>query len=242
MDPTGAAGVTRDLRVYVDLGAIGITVIAAVTAQNDRRVLGVGAIAPALITRQLQTVWEQAKPDAVCIGLLPDTAGVTAVRNFLSRLRRRPPIVIDPVIAASSGARLAGSRAQNALVRLWPLATIVTPNLSEAAMFSKMKVTTQNHVESAARALARCAGSVLVTGGDLKGTTCVDTLAQGNRVRRFATSRIAAKMRGAGGILAAALAVWLARGVPLERAVAQARLFVRREFRNARARASSRRH
>jgi hydroxymethylpyrimidine kinase/phosphomethylpyrimidine kinase len=233
VDPTGAAGVTRDLRVYADLGAVGVTVVAAVTAQNDRRVAGVGPVAPALIIRQLEAVWEQTKPDALCIGLLPHAAGVKAVRNFLSRLPRRPPIVIDPVIAASNGTRFVGSRARSELLRLLPLATVVTPNSSEAAELSNMKVTTQGHAQSAARALARCGAAVLVTGGHLIGSTCVDTLARGNRVRYFATARVTRTMRGAGGILAAAIAVYLARGATLERAVERARLFVRREFRDA---------
>jgi hydroxymethylpyrimidine/phosphomethylpyrimidine kinase len=222
-----------DLRVFADLRAVGMAVVAAVTAQNNRRVIAAGAIAPALITQQLEAVWEQVKPDAVCIGLLPDAPGIKAIGTFLKRLARRPPIVIDPVIAASSGSRFVGPRARRELVRLWPLATVVTPNLDEAAVLSKMKVTNQEQAESAARTLALYGSAVLVTGGHLKGATCADILVQGNSVRRFAAPRVAGAMRGAGGILAAGLAVFLARGASLERAVEHARLFVRRSFRNA---------
>lgn len=235
VDPTGAAGITMDLRVYADLRAVGMAVVAAVTAQNYRRVAGVGAIAPALITAQLEAVWEQVRPDAVCIGLLPDAAGITATRKFLECLAHRPPIVIDPVIAASSGARFVGTRAMTELVRLWPLATVVTPNVHEAAALTKMKVMKLEHAESAAHALARYGSAVLLTGGHLKGAACVDVLSQCGRVRRFAAPRLAGTMRGAGGILAAALAVYLARGASLEHAVQRARLFVRRAFRRARA-------
>lgn len=223
-----------DLRVYGDLHAVGMAVIAAVTAQNNRRVIGARAIAPKLITQQLEAVWEQVKPDAVCIGLLPDAAGIKAIRTFLKRLARRPPIVIDPVIAASSGLRFVRARARSELVRLWPLAAVVTPNLHEAAVLSKVRVTNAERAESAARTLAHYGSAVLVTGGHRSGPTCVDILVQGDRLRRFAAPRVAGAMRGAGGILAAALAVYLARGEPLERAVDHARLFVRRAFRNAR--------
>ncbi len=223
-----------DLRVYADLRAVGLAVIAAVTAQNNRRVVAVGAIAPALISKQLEAVWEQVWPDAVCVGLLPDAAGIKAVGTFLKRLARRPPIVIDPVLAASSGSRFVGAQAQKELLRLLPLVHVVTPNLDEAAVLSQMKVTNQEHAESAARALARHGSAVLITGGHLKGATCVDTLVHGVHVRRFAAPRIAGAIRGPGGILAAALAVYLARGASLERAVHLARLFVRRAFRSTR--------
>jgi len=235
VDPTGAAGITMDLRVYAELRAVGMAVVAAVTAQNNRRAFAVGAISPALITQQLEAVWEQVTPDAVCIGLLPDSAGIMATRKFLERLARRPPVVIDPVIAASSGWRFVGTRALTEFVRLWPLATVVTPNLHEAAVLTKMKLTKQEHAESAARVLARYGSAVLLTGGHVKGVACVDVLVQGGRVRRFAAPRLAGGMRGAGGILAAALAVYLARGVPLERAAQCARRFVRSAFRRARA-------
>jgi len=229
-----------DLRVYAELRALGMAVVAAVTAQNNRRVIAAGPIAPALIIKQLDAVWEQAKPDALCIGLLPDAAGIKAVRTFIKRLPRRPPIVIDPVIAASSGSRLVGARAVAQLIRLLPLANVVTPNLYEAAVLSNMKVTNTESAESAARALASDGGAVLLT-GHLKGVLCVDILVQGDRVRRFAAPRVAGAMRGAGGILAAALAVYLARGTSLERAVEHARLFVRRAFRSARTVGSGRR-
>ena len=234
VDPTGAAGITMDLRVFADLGAVGLAVVAAVTAQNNLRVAAVGSIAPALITRQLEAIWEQVRPDALCIGLIPDAAGIRATRKFLERLERRPPIVIDPVIAASSGARFVRTRALTELVGLWPFATVVTPNLHEAATLTKMKVTKLEHAESAACALAKYGSAVLLTGGHLKGIACVDVLVQGGRVRRFAAPRLAGTMRGAGGILAAALAVYLARGASLEHAAQRARFFVRRAFRRAR--------
>ncbi|HEV2878511.1 MAG TPA: hydroxymethylpyrimidine/phosphomethylpyrimidine kinase [Candidatus Eremiobacteraceae bacterium] len=234
LDPTGAAGIMMDLRVYADLGAIGVAVVAAVTAQNSKRVVAVGAIPPTLITQQLEAVWEQVKPDAICIGLLPEASGIKAVRRFLQRVSRRRPIVIDPVMQATSGKRFVGPSELRELVQLLPLATVVTPNLREVSEFVKKKIMTADQAELAARKLTRHGCAVLVTGGHLTGDVCVDALAQHNRVRRFRAPRLAGSMRGAGGILAAALAANLARGESLERAVEDARKFVRRALRNAR--------
>ncbi len=234
VDPTGAAGIIMDMRVYAHLGAIGLAVVAAVTAQNSRRVTAIEAVSPSLVTRQLEALFEQVTPDAVCIGLVPSAQAMDAVRRFLDRRAGRLPIVIDPVIAASSGRRFLAGPELRALARLLPLATIVTPNLSEASALSGRQVTTLAQARDAARALAQTGCAVLVTGGHLPGATCVDVLAQQDRVRCYGAQRIRGSMRGAGGIVAAAIAVELARGAALEHAVARARRFVRRAQRSAR--------
>ncbi|MDQ6768021.1 MAG: hydroxymethylpyrimidine/phosphomethylpyrimidine kinase [Candidatus Eremiobacteraeota bacterium] len=232
IDPLGASGLTMDLRVYAHLGAAGLAVVAAVTAQNSRRVTAVGPLSPTLIAKQLQSIWEQVKPDAVCIGLLPGVPTIKAVSAFLRRLSARPPIVLDPVMAASSGSRFLALREIRQLKTLLPLATVVTPNVFEAAAFTGSRVTTLLQAQAAARELNRYGCAALVTGGHLPGTACVDVLAVRGRARRFVSSRLHGEMRGAGGILSAALAVNLARGMKLERAIGQARQFVRRAHRN----------
>lgn len=234
-DPSGAAGLGADLRVYQRLRVAGVAAVAAVTAQNSRRVAAVSALPARLVRQEIELIWEQVQPDAVCIGLLPDAAVIRVVRRFLSGLRRRPPIVVDPVIAASSGRRFLRPRDVQELATLFPLATIVTPNLLEAAALTSMRVNTLSQAQAAAVALEQRGCAVLVTGGHLMGRECVDLLAQHGSVRRFAARRLAGSLRGAGGILAAALAVGLARGLSLERAIVFAREFVRRAHRGARA-------
>lgn len=233
IDPTAAAGLAMDLRVYALLQVAGFVAVGALTAQNSRRVRQVVALPPSLLVEQLEAIWEQVRPDAICIGLLPDAAGIRALRKFLTALRLRPPIVIDPVIGSSSGHTFLRSHALLELKKLFSLATIITPNAVEAARFASVRVATAVDAETAARKLSACGCAVLVTGGHLRGSSCVDVLAHCGRVRRYAASRLAGSMRGAGGILAAALAVSLARGETLESAVAAARRFLRSAHRSA---------
>ena len=234
VDPTGAAGILMDMRVYAHLGAVGVAVVASVTAQNYRRVSAIEPLTPSAIEKQLNAVFEQVRPHAICIGLLPSAAAIDAVARFLRRNARQIPVVLDPVIAASSGRRFLDRSAVRALVRLAPLVTIMTPNLREAAALAGRRVTTLEHASQVAGVLARLGCAVLVTGGHLSGDACIDVLAQGDRVRHCAAKRIPGRMRGAGGILAAALAVELGRGAALVRAVAHARQVVRRAHRAAR--------
>jgi hydroxymethylpyrimidine/phosphomethylpyrimidine kinase len=213
-------------------------------------VLSVRAIEPAMVTQQLQAVWEQVRPDAICIGLIPGVASIAAIARFLRRLHSLPPVVVDPVVAATSGRRLLGPREIRALHSLLGLATIVTPNLSEAAALTGLPVFTPVQAQRAALALCRTCPAVLVTGGHGVGTTCVDVLATRSSpkarprkpallparigVQRFSSRRLHGTMRGTGGMLAAALAVELARGRPLDMAVRRARRFVRDAWPRAR--------
>ncbi len=223
-----------DMRVYAHLGAVGVAVVASVTAQNYRRVTAIEPLTPRVITKQLNAVFEQVTPHAICIGLVPNAAAIDAVARFLRRHAAQIPIVLDPVTAASSGRRFLDRSAVRALARLAKLVTIMTPNLDEAAALAGTSVTTVEHACHAAIALADRGCAVLVTGGHLPGDACIDVLAQRDRVRRFAGKRIPGQMRGAGGILAAALAVELGRGATLARAVARARRVVREAHRAAR--------
>ncbi len=235
VDPTGAAGLTMDLQIYSLRAAVGVAVVTAVTAQNADRVLSVGAIQPRLIKDQLRAIWEQVTPDAICIGLLPTVAAINAVTQFLRRCRPRPPIVVDPVIAATSGRRFLGAREVRALRQLISMATVVTPNVAEASALAAMPVATLPDAERAARKLARIGCAVLVTGGDAPDRTCTDILAlSGTRSSRLTSSRLDVSMRGAGGILAAAMAAELGRGARIDVAVARARGFVRRALGQAR--------
>ena len=233
-DPTGAAGISTDLRVYARLRAVGVAVVAGVTAQNSHRVAAAAALPPALIRKQFEALWEQVTPDAVCIGLLPGAVAAKAVAAFLKGLSHRPATVIDPVISATSGRRFLEASDVRELARLLPLATLVTPNLAEAAALTGMRVATRAQAEAAAHRLSRYGCAVLVTGGHMPGSRCIDVLARGDRITQFSASRLRGSLRGAGGILAAAIAAHLAHGESVEHAVALARRFVRRAHRIAR--------
>ena len=243
VDPTNAAGITLDFAVAASMGARAASIVTGVTAQNAMRVATVHPIPPAVIAEQLELIWEQVRPHAICIGLIPSGPGISTVARFLRRLRPRPPIVVDPVIAASSGGALLGPHAMRALPQLLGLASVITPNVAEATLLSACQIASLQDAARAAQALTRWGCAVLVTGGHLDRRDCVDTLVTpargraGSRwclVQRFASSRLSGALRGAGGILATAIAVELGRGSTLEHAVARGRRIVRDAWRSAR--------
>ena len=208
-------------------------IVAAVTAQNSRGVRSVHPLPARAIRAQLQSVWQQVQPDAVCVGLVPDAAGVRALQTFFASLTHRPPMVVDPVLRASSGDALSQRSALAALKRLLPLATIVNPNVEEAARLSGSRIHNVAQADSAALALSRCGCAVLLT-GHLSGANSTDILARAGRLQHFAQPRARTTMRGMGGILAAALSVFLARGVGLESAILRAQRFVHSALASAR--------
>ena len=244
IDPTSAAGVTADLSIYAAMDARGVGVISGLTAQNSTRVSVVHALPPALIKEQLRLVWQQVRPDAVCIGLVPSAQAIaikTAVGPTSIGSVFGPPIVVDPVILASSGFTLLPASAIRALPKLFRLARIITPNVHEAATLSGRKIASADDAVRAARDLTRWRCAVLVKGGHLAGAKTCDILAIPERstaripsMRRLCSPRLRGSMRGAGGILAAAIAVELGRGAPLEHAIRRARDVVRVAWRTAR--------
>jgi hydroxymethylpyrimidine kinase/phosphomethylpyrimidine kinase len=243
VDPTTAAGVTADLGVFAAMRARGVSVITGVTAQNAARVVAVHALPAQLVAQQLRVIWDQVPPDAVCIGLIPSAPAIAAVAKFLRGVRPRPPIVVDPVIAASSGPRLLAPAGVRALPGLFRIARVITPNAAEAEILTSRTVASVQDAAQAAPALTRWGCAALVTGGHLPGATSVDVLAlpmrsrspdRGRALQRFASPRLGGVVRGSGGILAAAIATELAHGATLEHAIARARDVVRDAWRAAR--------
>lgn len=233
IDPTSAAGLTVDLAVYRALGVAGTCVVAGVTAQNASRVTRVEPLSARSVRDQLESIWEQARPQAVCIGLVPDVRAMRAIRTFFARRRDRPPIVVDPVIRASSGYTFYGPHEIAELRRLLSIATLVTPNVREASALSARAVKDASGAIEAATKIAAAGCAVLLT-GYASGPRCYDILVGRNRMRRYGATLLHRTLRGSGGILAAAIAANLARGMGIEAAIATARAFVRRAFQNAR--------
>ena len=229
-DPTAAAGIGRDLVVYERLGARGVFAVAAVTAQNRRRVLQVRPVSAGALAAQLEAIWQERKPDAIRIGLLPNRMLMRAVERFLRSLRSRPPVVLDPVMRASSGRRFVRPADVGALKRLLPLVTLVTPNAAEAEALTGVHVRNAADAQRAAISLRTYGCAALIKGSHLTGARVVDVLADRHGVRSFAAPRIRTTVRGTGCTLAAAIAVALAHGIDLRSAIARGRAFVRREL------------
>ena len=221
-DSGGGAGIQADLKTFARFGVYGTSVITAVTAQNTRGVRGWERVTPALVGAQIDAVAEDLRPAAIKSGMLGDAEVVHSVAAGI-RSHRLSPYVLDPVMAATSGDALLTPDAISAIVEeLFPLATLVTPNLDEVGLLLGDRPADVAAMERAARALvtARGARSALVKGGHLSGDELVDVLYDGKVVRRFAHQRIATtSTHGTGCTLSAAIAAAMALGVPLHGAV-----------------------
>jgi hydroxymethylpyrimidine/phosphomethylpyrimidine kinase len=229
VDPSGGAGVLADVKTFSALGAYGCGVIAALTAQNTRAVTGIHEVPPAFLQRQLDTLFDDVRIDAVKIGMLASGALIRVVAEALAR--HRPAfVVLDPVMVAKSGDRLLRAEAVEALRReLVPLATVVTPNLPEAGdLLGRAVGERPDELRAAARDLrALGARHVLVKGGHGTGDTLVDLFFDGERFVELATERIRTKnTHGTGCTLSSAIAALLPQRPTVEAAVREARGYV----------------
>ncbi|NVO15645.1 MAG: bifunctional hydroxymethylpyrimidine kinase/phosphomethylpyrimidine kinase [Rhodoplanes sp.] len=228
-DSSGGAGIQADLKTFSALGVYGASVIAALTAQNTTGVTAIHDVPPAFIAAQIDAVFSDLAVDATKIGMLSVPAAITAVAEGLDRHGARN-VVLDPVMVATSGARLLAPAAVDALIRaLLARADLVTPNLPEAAALLGTAVA---HDEAEMRAqgeglLARGARAVLIKGGHGAGPESADLLVTPAGVRRFAAPRIATRnTHGTGCTLSSAVAAGLAKGLDLVAAVGAAKAYL----------------
>jgi hydroxymethylpyrimidine/phosphomethylpyrimidine kinase len=194
-------------------------------------VIGIHEVPPAFVARQIRAVLEDIGADAVKIGMLQNAGVIEAVADALDP---DVPVVLDPVMVAKGGARLLAEEAVAALAdRLVPRATVVTPNIPEAAALSGVAVRTVEDMEAAGRRiLERGAGAVLVKGGHAEGDEVVDVLVESGSATRFRHARVHTRnTHGTGCTISSAVAALLARGAGLAAAVAEARAFVRQAMR-----------
>ncbi|MCG6956242.1 MAG: bifunctional hydroxymethylpyrimidine kinase/phosphomethylpyrimidine kinase [Gemmatimonadetes bacterium] len=233
-DSGGGAGIQADLKTFHAFGVYGTSVVTAVTAQNT---LGVSAVHPVpleVVQAQIDSVVSDLRPAAVKTGMLATAELVLAVAETVSR-HRLDQYVLDPVMVATSGARLLDREAEEALgARLVPLARLVTPNLHEAGILTGREVETLNGMRAAARALVELgAGAALLKGGHLQGDA-VDLLWDGTEERVWRKPRLATRhTHGTGCALSAAVAAGLALGAPLVDAVDRAVRWVARAIETA---------
>jgi hydroxymethylpyrimidine/phosphomethylpyrimidine kinase len=228
-DSGGGAGIQADLKTFSALGVYGASVIAALTAQNTKGVSAVLDVPPAFVMAQMDAVFSDLAIGAVKIGMLGNAGVVEAVAAGLAG-HRHIPVVLDPVMVATSGERLLTPDAVEALrTKLVPLALVVTPNLPEAAALldAPQAATEDEMVRQAERLLAWGAKAVLMKGGHGQGAESADLLVTTTATVRFAAARIATKnTHGTGCTLSAAIAAGLARGEDLAVAVRAAKDYV----------------
>ena len=233
-DSGGGAGIQADLKTFQQFGVFGTSVIVALTAQNTVGVRAVETVPESMIGAQLTALAEDLPPAALKTGMLAE-AGV--VRQVARAIRENgwAPLVVDPVMVSTSGARLLTDEAEDVIREdLLPLAALVTPNIDEAAILTGRVVHDVATMERAAAAMLRFGpGAVLLKGGHLAGEI-TDILATPAGVRRFTHPRIeTTSTHGTGCTLSAAVTAGLALGRPLEDAVASALEFVHRAIASA---------
>ena len=233
-DSSGGAGIQADLKTFAALGVYGTSALTAVTAQNTRGVSGVELISPALIAQQISAVVEEHEISAAKTGMLGDRDTINAVAGTLKNISELK-LVVDPVMVATSGAKLLSDDAVETLQReLLPLAMLVTPNIDEAAVLLETSFArSEEEMELQARALAkRFATAVLLKGGHLQAAsnadpTAADVLVQNDTTRWFRAAFVETdSTHGTGCTLSAAITAECAKGAGLETAISRGKAFV----------------
>ena len=234
-DSGGGAGIQADLKAFAANGVHGTSAITAITAQNTVAVTDMLALSPSLVANQIDAIIDDIGADAVKTGMLPNAAIIETVADRI-RAHALSPVVIDPVMVTSTGSRLLEDDAVEAIRgALMPLATLVTPNMREAAVLTDGPVETIDDMRRAARFLAESTGAraVLVKGGHLQGPA-TDVLFDGSDFTEFTEERIdTTSNHGTGCTLASTIAANLAKGADLPTAVANAKAYVTNAMRAA---------
>ncbi len=232
-DNSGGAGLQADLKTFTTLGVYGTSAVTCVVAEHPDRVLNITSLPPARVADQIRLVLEAFPVAAIKTGMLHSAAIIAAAtRAIAPALQAGVPLVVDPVMVASTGRPLMKRDAIKALRKFMAMATVVTPNRDEAALLWGGKIGDLATLETAARDLAREFGgpAVLAKGGHLRGGPAVDVLAApGGKLRRFSAPRIPhVDPHGTGCTYSAAIAVGLARGLSVPAAVALGKRFITR--------------
>ncbi|HEU4662529.1 MAG TPA: bifunctional hydroxymethylpyrimidine kinase/phosphomethylpyrimidine kinase [Dokdonella sp.] len=228
-DSGGGAGIQADLRTFAAFGVHGASAITALTAQNTRGVSRIHTAPTSFLRAQIDAVLGDFRVGAAKLGMLATPAIAREVASALAQ-RPRLPVVLDPVLVATTGARLGTHALVGTLRRgLLPLATLTTPNIPEAEALLGTRIASRAAMLDAARAL-RDAGAraVLLKGGHLAGREVSDLLLTAHGERWFHQRRRRGEFHGTGCSLSAAIAAGLALGCPLEAAVEAAVRFVQR--------------
>lgn len=230
LDSSGGAGLSRDVRTLTDLRVDALCVATAVTAQTNSDVIEVHHVPAGTIRAQIKAALATRRISAIKIGTLGTAMSVQAVAEGLHAQASRTPIVLDPVLVATSGGVLLDGDGRDALRKhLFPLATLVTPNLPETtALLGVESVTNEDSVIAQAQQLLSWGpAAVFIKGGHGAGDQVIDYLVtRSGTLQRFALPRVQRTLRGTGCALASAIAAGLASGATLENSCHQAKEYV----------------
>ncbi len=227
-DSSGGAGIQADLKTILALRGYGMSAITAITAQNTLGVTGVQGIDPEMVAKQIEAVLEDPGVDAIKTGMLLNREIIEAIAAVLDQ-HPAIPLVLDPVMVATSGARLIDEDAQElVMTRLLHRATLITPNLPEADALTGLRITDLQSLQAAGRTIHDLgAKAVLIKGGHGSGEEVVDWLYDGVEWTAFRTSRIhTTGGHGTGCTLASAIATRLGQGLELKAAIESAKTYL----------------
>ena len=231
-DSSCGAGAQADLKTFSALGCHGLTAITCIVAEVPGEVRSIQAVRPAILRDQLEVMLEAYPVAAIKTGMLLSSTLIRTVASVLGALKKRPPLVVDPVMMASSGDPLLKPGALAAYRKLlFPLATLLTPNLDELGLLTGEGATIrtiEGMIAAGQRLTAETGVSVLLKGGHLRGRTATDILLGPDwETHEFSVPFLkSVETHGTGCTYSAAIAAGLAKGLPLPAAVAEAKVFI----------------
>lgn len=226
-DCSGGAGIQADLKTMTMNGVYGMSAITALTAQNTTGVRSILEITPEFLEDQLDSVFEDIYPDAIKIGMVSSSALIKVIAGKL-KFYRAKNIVVDPVMAATSGSALMKTEAVSALVsELFPVATLVTPNILEAEILSEITINGEQDMLSAAKKIFETYGCAVLLKGGHSINDANDLLYKNDTCQWFRSERILnPNTHGTGCTLSSAIASGLAKGDSLEEAITCAKEYI----------------
>lgn len=231
-DSCGGAGIQADLNTFAAFGVYGASVLTAITARNTLGVQALEAVSDHIVVAQMESVLQDLPVRAVKTGLLPSVAGIAVLGAMLAEHSPQLPLVVDPVVI---GRKLTGDTALEAVQNhLFPLATVITPNLEEASELTGRQINNMGDMESVARELLqRGPQAVLLKGGRFGGDTVNDILVTATGTEPFGHQAFAGRFHGTGCTLSAAITAGLAADKTLHEAVQDAIEYVQTCLQNS---------
>jgi hydroxymethylpyrimidine/phosphomethylpyrimidine kinase len=232
-DSSAGAGIQADLKTFTALGVYGLTAVACIVAEVPRKVSRIEPVTARMVREQIEVLLKNFRVGAIKTGLLCSAEIVCAVARTIQDRKKKAarsiPLVVDPVMIATSGDNLLEPRAVEAYQnKLFPLATVITPNLDEAALLLETTIDNRRQMASAAKTLAKkYHASILLKGGHLRGDNAIDLLFHQGELREFSAPFVrGVETHGTGCTYSAAITAGLASGSSLEQAIARAKKFV----------------
>ncbi len=226
-DSSGGAGIQADIKTMTLNGVYASSCITAITAQNTQGVRSVQEVDPDILRDQLDMVFEDIFPDAVKIGMVSSKTLIQVIAEALSRHKARK-IVLDPVMVATSGARLMEEAALESLVKdLLPLADLITPNIPEGEILAGQEIQSSQDMEKMAKKIGEDYGVAVLLKGGHQISTANDFLYDGEGITWFYGERVDnPNTHGTGCTLSSAIAANLAKGLSMEEAVKEAKTYI----------------